>query len=138
MTHPPLGLTCPVGGKGNKRWCGWVMHVEQLSRIIAVEEDDAGERARVTTEDEAEGRVERGKCMPGESNSLRRGAILRARDILPWRRGGIEGGGEGEGEEVVSPRSGIVPVRVVWVRFAAVDEKGVVDDSDGLAPSRQC
>jgi hypothetical protein len=46
--------------------------------------------------------------------------------------------GGGEGEEVVIPRSGIVPFSVVWVRFAAVHEKGVVDDNDGLAPSRQC
>jgi hypothetical protein len=70
VTHPLLGLTCPVGGKGNKPWCGWVMHVEQLSGIIVVEEDDAGERTRVTTEDEAEGGVEHGKCMPGEGSSL--------------------------------------------------------------------
>jgi hypothetical protein len=46
------------------------MHVEQLSGIIVVEEDDAGERTRVTTEDEAEGGVEHGKCMPGEGSSL--------------------------------------------------------------------
>ena len=46
-------------------------------------------------------------------------------------------GGEGEEEEVASPRSGIVPVSVVWVHFAAVHEKGVVDDNDGLAPSTQ-
>lgn len=113
------------------------MQFEKLSGIIVVGENDVGKRARVATEDEGKCGVECGEGMPCERSSLGRGRVLGPRDILPWRRGGIEGGGEGEGEEVVIPRSGSVPVRVVRVRFAAVDEKGVVDDCDGLAPSRQ-
>jgi hypothetical protein len=76
--------------------------------------------------------------MPGEGISLGgNGGVLRARDILPWWSGGIEGGGEGEEEEVIIPRSGTVPVRVVRVCFTAVHEKGVVNDNYGLPPSGQ-
>ena len=75
--------------------------------------------------------------MPGKGGSLGGRGVLRPGDILPWRSRGIKRGGEGEGEEVVIPRSGSVPVRVVRIRFTAIDEKGVVNDSDGLPPSRQ-
>ena len=76
--------------------------------------------------------------MLGEGSSLWSGDTLKARGILPWMRGGIEGGGEGEGEGVIGPRSGIVPVGVERARIAAVNKKGVIDDSDGLAASREC
>lgn len=138
MTHPPLWFTCPTVGKGEKSWRGAVNYVEQLSRVITVEQDNAGERARAAAENEEKGGVECGEGMPCEGKSLgRNGGVLSARDILPWRSGGIKGGGEGEVEEVIVPRSGIVPVRVVGVCFTAVDEKGVVDESNGLPPSRQ-
>jgi hypothetical protein len=106
-----------------------------LSRVGIVKQDDTGKRARVTAEDEAKGRVECGEGMPGEGSSLGGRGVLRPREILPWRSGGIEGGREGEEEEVVIPRSGIVPVSIVRIRFTAIDEKGVVNDSDGLPPS---
>lgn len=62
---------------------------------------------------------------------------MRTRDILPRWSGGIEWRGEGEEEEIVVPRSGSVPIRVVRVCFTAEHEKGIVDESGGLSPSEE-
>lgn len=76
--------------------------------------------------------------MPCNGTSLGcNGGALRARNILPWGSRGIELGGEGEREEIVVPRSGRVPIRVVRVCFTAEHEKDVVDDSDCLSPSER-
>lgn len=137
MTHPPLGFTCPVVGKGEKSRCSEVEYVEQLSGVANVKNDDVGKRTRVATENETEGGVECGEGMPGNCVSLGCGSVLRTRDILPWWSSGIEWGGEGEEEEIVVPRGGSVPIRVVRVCFTAEHEKGIVDYSDGLSPSEQ-
>jgi len=114
------------------------MYVKQLSGVAIVEQDDAGKGTRVATENEAVGGVDCGEGMPGKGVSLgRNGGVLRARDILPWWSRGIEWGGEGEEEEIVVPRSGSVPIRVVRVCFTAEHEKDIVDDSDCLAPSEE-
>jgi hypothetical protein len=73
-----------------------VGYVEKLGRVTIVEEDDGGKWACAAAEDEEEGGVERGEGVPCEGGALGRDrGILRAGDILPWRVGGIEGGGEG-------------------------------------------
>jgi hypothetical protein len=114
------------------------MYVEQLSGVAIVEQDDTGKRTRAATENEEEGGVECGEGMPGNAVSLGwHGDVLRARNILPRRSRGIEWGGEGEEEEIVVPRSGSVSIRVVRVCFTTKDEKGVVDESDGLSPSKE-
>ena len=138
MTHPPLGLTCPVVRKCEKSWCSAVEYIEQLNGVVIVEQNDAGKRTRVATENEEERGIECGEGMPCNSVSLgRNGGVLRTRDILPWWSGGIELGREGEVEEIVVPRSGSVSIRVVRVCFTAEHEKGIVDDSDGLSPSEK-
>jgi hypothetical protein len=133
-----LGLACPTGGGRKKLGRVADSYVEEFDRIAIVEEDYAGKRASVAAEDEKEGVVERGEGVPCEGGALGRdGGVLRAGDILPWGVGGIEGGGEGEEEEVIVPRRGVVPISVVLVRFATIDEKCVVDDGDCLCPSEK-
>ena len=83
-------------GEGKKRGRGAVSYVEEFSRVIAVEKDDAGLWACVAPEDEAEGRVERGEGVPGKGRALGGDRyVLRTGDVLPWWVGGIEGRGEG-------------------------------------------
>jgi len=91
-----LGFAGPTTGEGKKRGRVAVGYVEQLGRVAIVEEDDAGKWACAAAEDEEEGGVERGEGVPCEGGALRRDRrVLRAGDILPWRVGGIKGGGEG-------------------------------------------
>jgi hypothetical protein len=58
VAHSALGFTCPIIGEGKKRGRVAVGYVEKLSRVVIVEEDDAGKGACIATEDEEEGGVE--------------------------------------------------------------------------------
>ena len=70
VAHPALGFACPIVWEGEKRWCGVIGHIQQLSRVRIVEEDNAGSWARVAAKDEASGGVERGKGVPCEGGAL--------------------------------------------------------------------
>jgi hypothetical protein len=96
VAHSALGFACPIIGEGKKRGRVAVGYVEKLSRVVVVEEDDAGEGACVAAEDKEKGGVEGRKGVPCKGGALGRDrCVLRAGEILPWRVGGVEGGGEG-------------------------------------------